>query len=429
MFSLLYQLLSIRSNPENFVNEYYEELVTKLSLKRDILLQKFVSKFNETYTDLMLQMQECKDSCSDNIKLAIDECLDTYFSSNKRHLTVLGIKKILNEIKSKANDTVINELNYHIKNFEVDTEFVKGEFFIKPIELFYMQIQKLPNLENIRQFGILKKHFGEIYKLTKVSNKNQILSASMDNSIKLWDLNKMECLWTINLNRPEFAVFDNHIICAENEGSIRILDLANGKVVKTFSSISLDVSCILVVNEKKFLTGLLNGEILMWNMENFKICDSISGHLMKVTDLKMLNETSFISSSWDKDINLWYFGQNKTIRTFKGHKDWVTCLELFNENEFLSGSRDGTIKIWHKNLSRCVETLNGHSSGINEIKVFDNYQLMSCSDDGTIKHWDSVKAVCLKTVKISDQFCISDFIVMNNGIIITAENKEIKIWV
>lgn len=428
-YSLLNQLLSIQGNPENFANEFYTELVSKLTLKRDVFLQKFVSQFNEAYTDLLFQMQDSKDTCSDKIKLAIDEFLTANFSLNKRSLTVFGIKKILNKIKSIANETFIEELNTLNTNFEIDAEFVKGDFIVKPIELFNIQIQKLLNLENIRQIGILKRHFGEIYKLTKISNKNQILSASMDNSIKLWDLNKMKCLWTLNLNRPEFAVFENRIICAENEGSIKIFDLENGKCVKTSTNISLEVSCILVVNEKKFLTGLLNGEILLWNMINFKICDSISGHLMKVTDLKMLNKTSFISSSWDKDINLWHFEKNKAIRTFKGHKDWVTCLELFNENEFISGSRDGTIKIWHKNLNCCVETLNGHMSGINEIKVFDYYQLMSCSDDGTIKHWDSIQAVCLKTVKISDQFCISNFIVMENGIMITAENKEIKIWI
>ncbi|RNA18390.1 hypothetical protein BpHYR1_000520 [Brachionus plicatilis] len=413
MLSLLYQLLSIRSNPDNLINELYTELVTKMSLKQEMLVQEFVSKFGHVYSDFLFQMQERKVSCADRIKLAIDECLAANFGPRMHYLTVPEIKNILKKIKLLANKNLVSELSSLNTKFGVDAEFFMGEFELKPSQLLNIQIQNLPNLENIRQFRILKKHFGEIYKLSKVVNKNQVLSASKDNSIKLWDLDKMECVWTICVNRPEFVIAGNRVICAENEGCIKIFDLASGKMVRTLVDVFLDTSSILLLNENKILTGLMNGEILIWNMKNLKICDTFPGHLMKVTDFKMLNASSFISSSWDRNIKLWNLGADEAIRTFNGHRDWVTCLEMFNENEFISGSKDGTIKIWHKNLTCYVESLDGHLSGVNEIKVFENYQLLSCSEDGTIKHWDSVRAVCLKTLKISDQFSINDFIIFS----------------
>ena len=428
---ILLQLMSefemMRQDPSDYVSKHFDEMAHKIDLQRDFLIRELVTKINEHYMDMHVKLTKVQTFCIDNIKIGMENCFNSKLTNCKKE-NGDKIKKLLIESKKTIEEILYKENSAMDKRVQIETKLFKLQYKLKPSLLAKFRIQKLPDLNKISVKATFDKHFSDIHKIIKVPNKNEILSASMDNSIKLWDLEAGACKWMICVNDPIFQVYENEIICAQKESSLQFYDLETGRLKQSFINISFEISSILVLNGETILTGLSNGEILVWSRKACKITDVFPGHKMNVSCLSSLNRAEILSASWDNSIKLWDFKKKKFLRSFNGHMDWVTCLEVFNQNEFLSGSKDGTIKIWHKRMGSCIETLYGHLASVNSIKAFENYQLLSCSDDGTLKHWDTVNAVCLKSIDITNNSFVFDFIVLDNGSLVTCESRKIKIW-
>jgi WD40 repeat protein len=434
LFHLMVELMSIRIDPESFIRDFFQELRIKLNQQRDLFINEMLLAFSSYYQSKIDQLNESEAVCIDKLKLDMRNRFDARIRAltyqMRKKPSPPNLQKLSSdgtEIKNSIQSIITLELARLDAPFKYESSLVQVDLKFKSSQLLSVKLHKIPDLNCLSLRASLDKHFGDVYKLYYIPSKNQVLSASVDNSIKLWNLQTNECIWTILMNQPTFDVSENALICAENKGSLKIFNIETGALLQSFNDVDFQISVILVLSSDLILTGLLDGEILIWSKECSKIHNILPGHLNQITALKTLKPTEVLSGSKDMIVKLWDLEENKLVRVFNGHKNWVTCLEVFNENEFLSGSKDGTIKIWHRKLESCVETLV-HSSGVYTMKLFENYQLFSCGEDGTVKHWDTVNAVCLKCLKVSHTSAVFDFIVLESNALVTSEAKKIKIW-
>ncbi|CAF0925161.1 unnamed protein product [Brachionus calyciflorus] len=420
---ILNELLDIRKNPEQYVRDVYLDITAKINLHREMFINQMITKINEYYLHIYEQLENGRALSLDKIKFGMENCFSTLLchQHSLSDSTLLEINKIIRDI-------VESEIKLLNCNFRIDMGFLRAQFVFRSNELLKIQLLNLPKIDKIKPIGTLKGHCDQIYQLSKTPFEDYIITASRDNSVKLWDLKTKKCKWSIKVIKPIFQVFEDEVICAEEQGGFKFYDLFTGQFKSCIVTMNLGISCILVLNENIILTGLKYGEIMVWSRKKTKILDVIPGHLMSVTSLKMLNKNELLSCSCDMNIKLWNLKDKVLVRSFEGHKNWVTCIEIFNENEFLSGCKDGSIKIWHRSIESCVNTLHAHTKIVNSIQVFENYQIFSCSDDGTIKHWDTVNSVCLRSVQISSDFGIFDFALLSNDSVLVTENNQVKIW-
>ena len=186
-----------------------------------------------------------------------------------------------------------------------------------------------------------------------------LASASWDKSIKIWNINSGNLVYTFNSSNgghsdwvlPLAYLSNGYLASGSFDNTVKIWNLRTGRLVFTF-------------DEKKDV------------------------HIKNVNTLVALHDGLFASGSDDTTIRVW----NTTTGTLKGifgsdnggHTDWVSCLAFVKSKFYLaSGSWDQTVRIFNVKNGKLVYTFN-HTSIVSALSVLSNDNLAVSTFDGQI---------------------------------------------
>ena len=197
------------------------------------------------------------------------------------------------------------------------------------IETFDCNINVKNNISNC----LIEKqqaHSGYIFDIMNLNDK-YLLSAGEDRKIKVWSLDRMNLLTSLELD--------------DLQHDSSVFSLCNDKI------------------KARFFSGSY-GEIKIWSSIDFNLINTIYGHKSYITHMEIIQ----------KKMN---YNENSVYKDF-----------------LCSGSDDNTIKIWDLISLNCVCTLEGHKDKINYFIQEDKGFLISCSSDQSIKFWNVDEEKC-----------------------------------
>lgn len=210
-----------------------------------------------------------------------------------------------------------------------------------------------------------------------------------------------------------------HVISASLDGTIRLWDLSNGSTIKSYSHEGDPVTCIAISDDERFLfSGHRNGHIVIWNMNTMMEEVCFRGHDKSVSGIAFVPNSSVIASvSFDGSLKTWTISGDLISTIFKGNnaltsvvlspidsylitsEGELTLLEFPNPLVSRSG-RDDAIRIWNLNVGNQDRTLLGHAGTIFKVKVDRNSTwIVSSANDGTAKVWDVETGKCVQTLQ------------------------------
>lgn len=155
------------------------------------------------------------------------------------------------------------------------------------------------------------------------------------------------------------------------------------------------------VDNEWFATGSNDTTIKIWDLASGKLKLTLSGHLMSVRDLVVSQRHPYLfSASEDKTVKCWDLEKNKAIRNYHGHLSGVHTVDIHPTlNLIASAGRDSVVKLWDIRTRVPVMTLIGHKSPINKLHCLPvDPQVVSCSTDATIRLWDITAGKTMKTL-------------------------------
>lgn len=220
--------------------------------------------------------------------------------------------------------------------------------------------------------AVISAHNTTICSAFFIDNGKRVVTASYDNTIKVWDISTQETLSP--LINGDISGFDI-------DGFISASPSPDGLFIVTTSL--TDAVQIWDINTGTCLWRLKN-ESTYYRYATF----SPSGGEIAVTSL-------------NKIVEIWSIGDRKRVLEFKGHTGEVIFVAYNSDgSKIVTASEDKTIRIWDASSGICNNILTGHAKNVNMVKYSpDDKLIASASDDNTIRIWNPESGDCIKVLQ------------------------------
>ena len=233
------------------------------------------------------------------------------------------------------------------------------------------------------------------------------LSGSADQTLRLWDLKKGECLRTFeghsdNVNTVTISVDGRFGLSGSTDKTLRLWKLNTGECLRIYMGHHRNVYSVSMSQDRRFgLSGSSDETLRLWDLETGECLKVLKGHSAPVTSVTISPDSKYGLSGgdYDKTLRLWDLATGECLRIFKNHEGSIGSVSISYNGKFgLSGSSDNTIRLWDLFTGECLRTFNGHSGTVTAV-VFDSKSrfVLSSSWDKTVRIWDLSTGQCLRS--------------------------------
>lgn len=217
---------------------------------------------------------------------------------------------------------------------------------------------------NLQARRILKGHFGKIYAMHWADDSRQLVSASQDGKLIVWNgftTNKVHAIplrssWVMTC---AYSPGGNLVACGGLDNLCTIYKIPDAKAGEAGTT------------QKTY------GELAQH--EGYLSC------------CRFIADDEIVTSSGDSTCILWDVDTKQAKSIFNDHTGDVMSVSLYAQNStFVSGSCDATAKLWdYREKQACVKTFPGHESDINSVQFFpDGNAFGTGSDDSSCRFFD-----------------------------------------
>jgi len=215
------------------------------------------------------------------------------------------------------------------------------------------------------EYHTLTGHTSSVYSL--VVSDRQLISASHDKLVKIWDLNTLRCRHTLkghNSRVRALALSGKLLFSGSNDKSIKVWNL---ELVSQTQSLDSHGSWIrALATEKEVLcSASKDNTVKVWDLKSMK-CIFTFASGSEVYSLAM-TENIVYGGCFDHKIRVWNLNTMQKSHMLIGHEGVVRCLTI-RHSTLYSGGSDTKLKVWDLKSNSCT-TLFGHTSFVRAIAV------------------------------------------------------------
>ncbi|MEI6179230.1 MAG: WD40 repeat domain-containing protein [Chloroflexales bacterium] len=271
-------------------------------------------------------------------------------------------------------------------------------------------------------------HEGWVNAVAITPNGQQVVSASDDQTLKVWNLATGELLRTLRghtgwVRAVALTPNGRWIISGAFDRTLKVWDLASGTLLRTLTGHTHKIGTLALTRDGRYvLSGSFDHTLRMWQLSAPNAFRDISyndgkttstgaksvtppagdeirptplhtlGHAGTVRSIAVSPDGSYAAfvASEDGMLKLWDLEQGTLIQEIPVHGlGWVNALALTQDLHWLvMGALDHTIRLLQLQ-SGAVRTLTGHTDEVETVALTpDGRYLISGSSDHTLKIWE-----------------------------------------
>jgi WD40 repeat protein len=254
-------------------------------------------------------------------------------------------------------------------------------------------------------------HGDDVVELAFTPAGNLLVSASLDGTARVWDMNPDTSSYGKELRRftceqvnPDKACGITSMAMSQdgqvalfgtNDGNIAMWNPVSGTLIrymdKSVAAGSPIKALAISASGLRALAGLNDGRLVHWYLTKGKALGVMPERATTPITSVAFNPGGQFGVTGDDNglITLWDLESNLALRTFSGHEETVTSIEFIPEtNIFFSTSWDNTIMEWDADNGRVIRDFHGHDGGVNAISVHpDGDFIASGGFDIQVRTW------------------------------------------
>jgi len=224
-------------------------------------------------------------------------------------------------------------------------------------------------------------------------DKSKLVSGSLDGTLKMWDLKNGKVIRTFpgHSGAVVSVHFDGSILASGSQDrTIRVRDFANCSRVSLRGHTDYVNSVRVDAASKTLFSASDDCTVRIWDLQGKRCLKVLRGHSLQVTQVlpmpcgfdlpaaELMEEDTQESSRSSSDSHTVSVQVAYPQNVLEGR-----CSPKF----LLTASMDSTVRLWEVSTGRCIRTFFGHIEGIWAIAA-DTLRMVTGSNDGVVKIWD-----------------------------------------
>lgn len=189
------------------------------------------------------------------------------------------------------------------------------------------------------------RHRGQVHNIATDNNNKFLVSGGQDQTVNIWDLEDNTLLETFNGHTDEvtsvsFIEANDIVMSASIDESVRLWKVSNKEQVPTGQVIDFS-------RDNQTIATAQGNQLNFW-MANGTLKQEIQAAHSKIIQSIRFSPKANLLASADREgiIKIWS-AEGEPLREFVGHQDFITSLCFSPDGKILvSGSGDGDIKLW-----------------------------------------------------------------------------------
>ncbi|CCH41356.1 Mitochondrial division protein 1 [Wickerhamomyces ciferrii] len=241
---------------------------------------------------------------------------------------------------------------------------------------------KVWDLSKGKSLGLLEGHIAPVSSIQM--DDSLVVTGSLDATLKLWDLGKLNhdfetiqeegdeddgpCIYSFESHIEEITALSFHnytLVSGSQDRTLRQWDLTTGHCLQT-----IDVLWASQINQTT-------------NVEQSVVVDRVNPFIgcLQTYDAALATGTS------DGLVRLWDLRSGEVVRSLVGHTAPVTCLQ-FDDKYLATGSLDRSIRIWDLRTGGIHDAF-AYESPITSLQ-FDSRRIVSSNNESSVKIYDRI---------------------------------------
>lgn len=408
---------------ETVRNEKFKELRQKIQYKTNEIIRKLLDQ---------------REKFLNQTKFIEDEY--------NRELEIIRIQKTF--LDSKLNEIKANLLS-STANYELDLTNLKQ--LKQDLNFEITKINKLKIVHDFKSnsrvdeldFGKLEKNLDTLPRVGPHTEKinalavlstNNIVSASSDTTVKIWDSNIGENLKTLEGHTSSVwalcVLSNDNIVSGSGDGTVIVWNSQTGDLIKILVKHTCFVYSLARLSNDNIVCGFEDNTIQVWNSKTSKLVRNLEGHTWSVNALAVLENDFIVSGAGypDNSIRIWNSANGQLVHTLVGHTKGVYALAVLSNSNIVSGGSNGEVKIWDSRIGSLMKSLEVNTKHVNALVVAGEDKIVNGTWDHTIQIWKSGELS--KTLEGHTDHVLALAVLHNNNrnIVSASWDKTIRIW-
>ncbi|KAL9653513.1 hypothetical protein ABK040_002146 [Willaertia magna] len=280
----------------------------------------------------------------------------------------------------------------------------------------YIYLWEIPNngVDLPINSAILKGHSNAVLDIDHFPlSENKLISCSADQTVILWDLQKMKKIRTFKehseiVNSCHANLKNSNLfISGGDDSNIYFYDQREKNVIKKLK-MKYPIFSLQFLDEDFLFVSGIDHSIPCYDLKMDKIIYQLNnGHVDSITDIKLSNDSNFLlSTSWDNTCRIWdvrpvTFSNNRCVKALiQPNSSQTTILEkktllksswykrndtFGNANQFIANGYENDVMIWNTTNRELIYQLPGHLGIVNCVDFHPKEPIIaSCSADKSI---------------------------------------------